>query len=70
MSRIHSIPAVIFRLTSMPKITCLTCGNEMILDHIKPLTCGYDQKSFLCGACEIMETFVFDITGEQKQTAA
>lgn len=64
-----SLPDVIFRLATMPPIKCITCGKEMKLDHIRRLSCGYDQRSYLCASCEVMETFVFDITGDTKKAA-
>ena len=66
---LQSYPNLIFKVTSIPRITCLTCGDEMPLDYIESVNKDYDLRTISCPKCDIIECFVFDITPPESLRA-
>ena len=62
MSATHAYPELIFHLASMPKLTCMTCGDSMLLEHIEPISTHYDLRTFVCLECNVCESFVVDLS--------
>ncbi len=58
----HAYPELIFRLMDMPNLTCMTCGDRMMLDSIDTISNSYDLRSFVCLECNVVESFVVDLT--------
>jgi hypothetical protein len=53
-----AFPNLIFHAATMPRITCLTCGDVMFMSLIEPISKGYEVRSFHCVDCDVTEEFV------------
>ena len=63
---IVSYPNLVFSINNMPKLTCMTCGEPMMLILVEdmPRSTDFDLRTFKCTDCDIVETFVIDISGQ------
>lgn len=61
---IIAYPNLMFVANNMPQLTCMTCGDPMSLIPIEPLpnTIGYDVRTFACKSCDVVESFVIDLS--------
>lgn len=57
-------PNLMFMANNMPRLTCMTCGDQMTLILIEPLpqTKGFDVRTFSCRECDVVESFVVDLS--------
>ena len=58
---LNTFPDLIFKASNMPRITCMTCGDVMPLDHREAISAHFEIRGYVCPECDIVETFVIDL---------
>ena len=58
---LSSYSNLILKASATPLITCMTCGDMMVISLLEPVTDGFELRSYSCEECGIVEQFVTEL---------